>query len=210
MMTSITQAAHAVGLLTMGATHSHSPQTQTVVLFGTGPDFWPVFSAAPESDDGAPDPIDRWSKRVITALAAQFEATCQFPSDGPPYPPFIRWALASGRFFQSPVGMMVHPDVGLLISLRGALLFDHKIDLEPTDSSAPCDSCLAPCTTACPVGALRQDAPYDVAACHAYLDTNEGVGCMTGGCLARRACPVSAKARRPDAQSALHMRSFHP
>lgn len=202
----IKQAANEVGLLTMGALHEDGG---TVVLLGTGPRFWPIFSASPEYLDGVPDPVDRWSKRVVGALSHQFAATCQFPSDGPPYPPFIRWALDSGRFFQSPVGMMVHPDVGLMISLRGALLLPMALALPQESGTSPCRDCPAPCTTACPVQALSATAPYEVATCHTFLDSDEGADCMARGCIARRACPHSFKAGRPDAQSALHMRSFH-
>ena len=50
----------------------------------------------------------------------------------------------------------------------------------------------------------------NVEACHAHLATPEGQVCMTGGCLARLSCPVSARAGRDPDQSAHHMRAFHP
>ena len=79
----------------------------SVLLLGPRePGFWPAFTASPEYADGNPDPIDRWSKRVIGALARRWQGRAVFPSDGPPYPPFIRWALASGRVWQSPAGLL--------------------------------------------------------------------------------------------------------
>ncbi|GAA6180001.1 hypothetical protein NBRC116594_14390 [Shimia sp. NS0008-38b] len=210
-----TAAQHA-GLLTMGALHlSAEAQTETtsgtLVLLGTGRDFWPTFTAAPEYLDGKPHPIDRWSKRVIGALAKAFDGDCQFPSDGPPYPPFIAWALKSGRFFQSPVGMLVHDTVGLMISMRGAVLIEDTLTLpSPPLSRSPCDTCAAPCTSACPVGALSATNAYDVAACHSFLDTPDGDACMSHGCHVRQICPLSNGAHRPAAQSALHMKAFHP
>ncbi len=180
-----------------------------LVLLGTGPDFWAEFTAAPEYADGLPHPVDRWSKRVIGVLAQTLNGSCSFPSDGPPYAPFVRWAMDTGRFWQSPAGMMVHDRVGLMISIRGALHLPDPLDLPPAPV-APCSDCAAPCATACPVGALSAQQGYDVDACHAYLDTVGGQDCMTRGCIARRACPVSAGALRSDAQSALHMRAFHP
>ena len=203
----IQAAAADVGLLTMGELHEDG---KTIVLFGTGPDFWAAFSASPECLDGGSHPVDRWSKRVVGDLAQTFDGTCQFPSDGPPYPPFIRWALRSGQFFQSPVGMMVHPEVGLMISLRGALILPREIPLPQQDTPSPCLTCEAPCTTACPVDALSAESGYDVTDCHSFLDTDGGSQCMSRGCIARRTCPHSDKAGRTDAQSALHMRSFHP
>ncbi|SMP19007.1 ferredoxin [Shimia sagamensis] len=204
---SIQTAAADAGLLTMGALHEDG---KTIVLFGTGPEFWAALSASPEYLDGKKHPVDRWSKRTVGELANAFDGTCRFPSDGPPYPPFIRWALESGQFFQSPVGMMVHPEVGLMISLRGALILPTEIPLPQQGTSSPCLTCEAPCATACPVDALGADTGYNVAACHAFLDTEDGSECMSRGCIARRACPHSAKSGRTDAQSALHMRSFHP
>ncbi|MBL4766963.1 MAG: ferredoxin, partial [Rhodobacteraceae bacterium] len=73
-----------------------------------------------------------------------------------------------------------------------------------------CQSChLHPCTTACPVDALSATHSYDIDACHAYLNTEAGQDCMTNGCAARRACPVSQRAGRVPEQSNLHMKAFH-
>lgn len=207
MLGHITASAAASALIVMGVLHPRDAET-TVILLGTGPGFWPVFMAAPEYRDGAPDPLDRWSKRIIGAIAGAVGAEAQYPSDGPPYPPFIAWALASGRFHTSPIGMMVHDTVGLMISLRGAILVSERIVLPPVDFPHPCPSCDAPCTRACPVGALAAERPYDIAACHGYLDSAAGSDCMENGCAARLACPLSAGARRDPGQSALHMKAF--
>ncbi|GGH40634.1 hypothetical protein SAMN05444007_11545 [Cribrihabitans marinus] len=209
------RAAGASGLLVMGALHPRRCGAAqltdgTLILLGAGPAFWPAFTTAPEARDGAPDPIDRWSRRVVGGLAAQYGAEAHFPFGGPPYAPFIDWALKSGRAFLSPTGMMVHDTVGLMISFRGALHFGQEFDLPPLHARSPCTGCPAPCLTACPVEALRRDAPYDLAACHSFLDSPAGADCMMKGCAARRACPLSAGAGRTDAQSALHMKAFHP
>lgn len=200
------------GLRVMGALHPRqksgsSDKIGTLILLGTAQGFWPVFTASSEYQDDQPDPIDRWSKRIIREIASIFDARCSFPSDGPPYPPFIDWAMASGRFFQSPVGMMVHDQAGMMISLRGALQFADEFPLPDPITFAPCATCAAPCTTTCPVEALSAEQAYDVNACHTYLDTPNGQDCMTRGCQARRACPLSAG--RDPAQSAFHMRAFH-
>ena len=209
-------AAGNQGLLVMGAFHprtenSDHPNDGTMILLGAGPDFWTRFTASDEACDGQPDAIDRWSSRVVSALGAKFGAAALFPFGGPPYAPFINWAQQSGRAHTSPTGMLVHDAAGLMISYRGALHFPDELALPASASAAPCPDCAGqPCAMACPVGALRATGPYDVAACHAYLDTAAGQDCMINGCVARRACPLSAGAARSSAQSAYHMKAFHP
>ncbi|PIE15345.1 MAG: ferredoxin [Rhodobacterales bacterium] len=182
--------------------------TGTVVLFGPRePGFWAHFTAQPEFSDGAADPMDRWSKRVLGKIAAQVAGTAIFPSDGPPYPAFTEWARRSGRAWPSPVGLLVHDSAGLFLSYRGAIAVAETLDLPP-HAANPCRNCAdTPCVTACPVGALTADT-YDVRRCKTYLETPPGQDCMTHGCGTRRACPVSARCGRVSAQSAFHMEHF--
>jgi ferredoxin len=185
-------------------------EARSLVLIGPqgGAKWWGRVTASPEWADGAPDPIDRWSNRHLGALAARFGGAALFPSEGPPWPPFFRWALESGRVWQSPVGMLVHADQGLWVSFRGALALPFAVDLP--EAANPCLTCAGkPCTTACPVKALSPKA-YDTAACHAHLDRPEGRDCLTTGCAARRACPAGESHARMPEQSRYHMSRFHP
>lgn len=199
-------AASAARLDVMGGVHEDGG---TVILLGPSPDFWPMFKASPEWQDGAPDPVDRWSLRVVGGLADRLGAEALFPFGGPPYLPFLRWATETGRAWQSPVGMLVHDTAGLMVSYRGALRFSQHIAL-PDTGPAPCETCAdQPCVTACPVDALSAAKGYDVAACHGFLDTDAGDDCLAQGCKARRACPVSQRFGRDPEQSAFHMSYFH-
>lgn len=182
--------------------------SRTLVLLGPRePGFWPAFTASPEWQDGAADPMDRWSARVIGALAAEFGATALFPFGGPPWRPFYDWALRTGRTFASPVRLLVHDEAGLFFSCRGALALRESLDLPPPAAS-PCEGCARPCLGACPVAALTE-AGYDLPACHAFLDTAPGADCLDRGCAVRRACPRSQGHARMETQSAYHMRQFH-
>jgi len=179
-----------------------------LVLLGPAPgDFWPAFQASPEGQDGAPDPIDRWSRRVIGTWACDLKGKALFPFGGPPYRPFLRWAASSGRAWSSPVGALVHDRFGLMVSYRGALALPDAFEL-PKTGPRPCETCVnQPCLTACPVGALSA-APYNVPACKAHITAPEGADCLAQGCLVRRACPLSLGAGRDPAQSAYHMSLF--
>jgi len=207
----ISTAALDHGLDVYGAFHPQADnytQAASIVLLGPSAKFWASFTATDIYQDGKADPIDRWSTHVITTIAKDLEATPVFPFGGPPYAPFIDWAKASGRAWNSPVGMLVHDTTGLMVSYRGALTFKERLELPKQAFQNPCDTCAQkPCLSACPVSALSVDE-YNVPACHAYLDTDEGNNCLTMGCIVRRACPASAGAHRLAAQSAHHMRVF--
>ena len=181
--------------------------TGTLLMLGPAePGFWAHVTAQAEWQDGQPDPIDRWSKRVLDRIAAAHGGTALYPFGGPPYHPFYRWALRTGRVWESPIRLLVHAHQGLMVSFRGALALPERIALPPA-AAKPCDTCSAkPCLTACPVGAIGAGG-YDVPACHAYLDTK--ADCLNQGCHPRRACPVSQGYARLGEQSAYHMSRFH-
>ncbi len=210
----IDSAAAETALEAFGAFHAEPGDAlpewcgTLVLLAPREPGFWPAFTASREYRDGRPDPLDRWSERVIGGLARAFEAEALFPFGGPPYRPFLRWAERSGRAWPSPVGLLVHDTAGLMVSYRGALALAGRLAL-PTPPARPCESCAEkPCLSACPADALTAKG-YDVPACKAYLETSAGSACHDGGCAVRRACPVSARHGRRAEQSAFHMRAFH-
>lgn len=177
----------------------------TIVLIGPDePLFWGQFTDSSEYRDGKDNPLDRWSKRVLTEIADSIAARALFPFGGPPYLPFYTWALRSGRFWPSPIGFLVHDKAGLFVSFRGAILVpDH---IPPEHAERPCDRCAdTPCRSACPVGAFEDS--YAVETCKTHLSRPEGADCMAEGCRARRACPIGQGNRLP-AQAAFHMKAF--
>jgi len=178
---------------------------RTLMLLGPGPAFWPHFAQSPEMRDGAADPLDRWSRRVVSRMAEVLGARALFPFGPPPFHPFQSWATRTGRIWPSPVNFLVHGDQGLWVSFRGALAFEAALDVPPA-MDKPCDSCPdQPCRSACPVSALTP-AGYDVATCKDYL--RGGADCMRGGCAVRASCPVSRSFPRDARQSAFHMEAF--
>lgn len=182
---------------------------RALILLGPGePGFWDRVTGEAEFSDGARDPLDRWSTRVVTALADRLGGTAIFPFGGPPYAPFQRWAVESGRAWPSPVGLLVHDIAGLWVSYRGAIAVPFAVS-QPAPQSKPCDTCAGqPCLTACPVGALTAGG-YDLPRCHAHLDGAGAATCMTQGCAVRASCPAGEEYGRMPAQSAFHMGHFH-
>lgn len=205
--------ANAHGLRIMGgfAVAEDDPDLAGhLAVFLLGPEdsrFWPLFAASPEFHDGAPDPVDRWSRRVLGELAEQTGGTAYFPFGGPPHFPFYSWALRSGRTHVSPIRFLVDNEAGLWASFRGAIAFDTPQTL-PSPLSSPCGTCASrPCLNACPVSALTETG-YDVEACKTHIAAEDSASCRSFGCAARRACPLSDHAKRNPEQSALHMKAF--
>lgn len=205
-------ALAAEGLILRGGFHPESHDgalagSGTLLLIGNaGPAMWRAFERAGPS---GPDPLDRWTRRVLSAVAARFGAAAIYPFDGPPYAPFLQWAKRAEAVLDSPLGMAIHPEYGLWHAWRGALAFPQRIDLpDGAVTRRPCDSCATrPCSTTCPVDAFR-DGAYDVEACANHLRTPAGGDCLEQGCRARRACPVGGDFIYAPAQAAHHMAAF--
>jgi hypothetical protein len=214
----------ASGLAVRGALHPEPGEFEaahggtnagTVVLLGfTGQARWGVFQDSSEARDGLPHPLDRWSRRVIGALAREFGAADFYPSGSPASPlPFQRLARRCEPVHPSPIGLLIHETYGLWHAYRGGMSLRERIDLPPSSPpssprSSPCESCVArPCLSACPVHAFR-DGSFDIDACVSHVLGAAGTDCRDTGCLARRACPVGPQFRYAAAQTRFHMRAF--
>lgn len=190
---------------------------KSIALIGhAGSTIWPHFqcwlravSASSSSGSRPPsDPLDAWSKEVIGGIAAAHGGMALFPSDQP-YQPFQQWAMAATGMRPSPLGILIHPVYGLWHAYRGAIVFDDVTLSQPVEKlSHPCDTCLAkPCLTTCPVSAFSNGG-YDVGCCRAHVKSDAGLACRTGGCLARRACPVGRDYEYVSEQMKFHMDAF--
>ena len=134
------------------------------MLGWTGGRQWPTFAASPEYHDGLPNPLDRWSRRLIDPLAASVNGRALYPFGGPPHLPFLRWAQRAEPLSPSPLGLLIHPDWGLWHAWRGAIAIRERMELPLHDNRpSPWATCAArPCLrpaafeaarAACPVGA---------------------------------------------------------
>ena len=183
----------------------------TISLVGNiGSSYWPVFSESTEYQDELPDSLDRWSKRIAEQVANDFGVKAIYPFDGPPYFPFQQWAKRAEPIYQSPLGLLIHPQYGLWHSYRFGLLIpgDGLAGQQAPGNQSPCESCdTQPCLQSCPVGAFDSNG-YDVANCTTYLKQSPGALCHAEGCLARLACPVGESYRYDSDQHCFHLSAF--
>ena len=178
-----------------------------LMVGNAGPAMWRFFEAGRRDEA---DAMNRWTRRVLDAVAADVAASAHYPFDGPPWLPFQRWAARAEAVFPSPIGMSIHQRHGLWHAWRGVLAFAGEVEgMAPRRGGrSPCERCAAkPCLAACPAGAFPAGG-YDVPACTGHLKALAGADCMALGCRARRACPVGRDATYLPAQAAFHMAAF--
>ena len=188
--------------------YGFAEQSCIALVGNIGSSFWPVFRQSPEFADGEADPLDRWSSRVALKIAPALNAEPVFPFQGPPYLPFQQWAKRAEDLWQSPIGLMMHPQYGLWHSYRFALLVKGEFDDRSAQQDSPCLSCTdQPCLNTCPVNAFSK-AGYDVDACADYLKRRPSADCYNHGCMARYACPAGREYRYVDEQSQFHLQAF--
>ena len=220
LLKDLRQAAQSFGLALRGGFHpaigdgvpamrDGTAAASLVLLGNIGGSMWPAFSASPEKADGRPDSLDRWTRRIVDAIAGRFGAEALYPFGGPPWLPFQRWAQRAEPVAPSPIGVLIHPDFGLWHAYRAALAFGAVLDLPaPVLRPRPCDTCMQrPCLSACPVAAFSPTG-YDVGVCRGHVASARGTACREGGCLARLACPVARDLAYPPAEMAYHMAAF--
>lgn len=189
---------------------------RTVIVVGNvGGTIWPRFRAG---EQPVGEPLDDWTRRMLRPIAERFGAGYVHPSDEP-YIPMQRWAQRADDVFESPIGLLIHPDHGLWHAYRGALLFAELVAGLPSggDRVSPCASCVdQPCRTACPVDAFATDdsggevrlVGYDHQRCREHVRSGREPRCLTAGCAARRACPINADGYYDVDQMTFHMRAF--
>jgi hypothetical protein len=176
------------------------------VVGNIGGAMWGLFRAA---ETPGPEPLDRWTRATLQPIGQDLGAAYVHPSDEP-FQPFQRWAQRADDVWSSPIGLLVHPTYGLWHAYRGAFLFPVEVTGLPLvgQRSNPCHTCAdQPCRSTCPVDAFTTEG-YDHERCRDHVRSGTEPVCLTGGCAARRACPVNRDGHYGPDQMAFHMKAF--
>lgn len=188
---------------------SGEPARAVLLIGNIGDAMWPAFAESGARTRFSAHPMDHWTKEALDPVAARVGATALYPSEGPPYHPFQRWAARAEPVHVSPLRIFIHPTYGLWHAYRAAFLLAEDPGIQPRqDAASPCATCAArPCLSTCPVGAFTENG-FDDKRCTRHVDSAAGSECRDNGCLARRACPVGREYSYPPAQMAFHMEAF--
>jgi hypothetical protein len=127
-----------------------------VLLVGNGGELLGALRDAATRDPELaedPDPIERYSRETITAVArehlAGHRAELRFTSDPPPHTfAAVRLARLLGLAETGPTQLSIHPERGPWIALRAAIVVDAP-GPEPTPAPSSCAACSGePCVPA--------------------------------------------------------------
>lgn len=193
-------SAHRLGPVERGA-------VAVLVLGNGGAAFWDAHRRAVLADPTRPrpDPIDAFTATIMREQVAPFlaeagiDATIRMPFETTtPLVSFVHLAEAAGLGHRSLLGVLVHPEWGPWMALRGAVFVDRPIVApRPAAGFDPCPGCLdRPCIAACPAGAVRTPEGWDVPRCVDHRRAGAVDPCATG-CHARLACVYGRHARYP-------------
>ncbi len=195
-----------------GATTAHA----AIVIGQGGGAFWSAYrdhvarhpgweARADPLDDFTTEIMERDVLRLARDAGVAAELRLPFRASAPPVS-FVHLAEAAGLGRRGIVGVLIHPEFGPWIALRGALLVDEDVSApRPAAHFDPCPDCAdRPCIAACPGAAVHHPEGWDVPRCIAHR-VAERADC-TDRCHARAACVYGRAHRYPDDALAYHQR----
>jgi hypothetical protein len=183
-----------------------APTAQSALVIGNaGRGLFQHFSVSAESAL-ADDPLDAYTRRVLREAAAAFApaAAVGFYADrrDGAYLPLVALAERAGFGAPGRIGVLIHPEYGPWIAIRGVLLAAERVAETSAAPFDPCTGCPAPCASAC-VGAAVGARGLDAEKCY---DTRLADPRCASACAARSACVVGRAHAYSSAQLAHHMR----
>jgi hypothetical protein len=176
-----------------------------LVVGNGGRVLWDAFARAPERAL-AENPLDAYTRRALADAARECTpaAAVGFYADkrDGAYLPLVALAQRAGFGTPGRIGVLIHPEFGPWLAIRGVLLVAEPLVERPVAPFAPCVGCPAPCATACR-GAVVGLHGLDAAGCYQTRLTNPG---CASACDARSACVVGPEHAYSREQLAHHMR----
>ena len=205
-------SSHRLGAATAGS---------IIVIGNGGGSFWAAYrdyvSAHAEAADVA-HPLDAFTVQVLESYAlpvaarAGLRAELRLPfRDTTPPLSFVHLAEAAGLGRRGLLGVLIHPEFGPWMALRGALLVAAVLAApRPAAGFDPCPACRdRPCVTACPGAAVAHPTGWDVPRCVAFRVERGPENPCADRCHARVACVYGRRHRYPaDALAHHHERAF--
>jgi hypothetical protein len=187
-----------------------------IVIGNGGAGFWSAYrthlARHPQHATRA-HPLDDFTAWVMETVAVPVaEDQGLGPSLRLPFrettPPlsFVHLAEAAGLGRRSLLGVLVHPEYGPWMALRGALLVSAAPPAaRPAAGFDPCAHCIErPCLAACPGTAVHHPSGWDVPRCIDFrVAAGDGNPCLDR-CHARVACVYGRRHRYPDDALAYH------
>jgi hypothetical protein len=190
---------------------------RSIVVIGNGGGaFWAGFRdyvARNPTHAQRPHPLDDYTTAVmeqhavplLTRLGIGGELWLPFRATRPPLS-FVHLAEAAALGRRSVLGVLVHPEYGPWIALRGAIFVDAPLSApRPAAGFDPCASCaVRPCIAACPGTAVSHPAGWDVPRCIAFRIARDATNPCADRCHARVACVYGNAHRYPPDALAYH------
>jgi hypothetical protein len=168
-----------------------------VVVASGGRCFWERLPAAARA--GEPHPIDRIGREAIAAALPALPGAWLLAEADQDRVDLRRLAERCGLGVVSPyLELLIHPTFGPWVSVRGVVASPAPLAATPGPPFDPCGPCPRPCLAACPVGAYRPGARFDVLRCAAHRLASDdapppAATSCADRCHARLACVVGVE-----------------
>ena len=189
------------------------PNARSVILIGfAGRSFWVVLqrflSENPEFRDTREDRIDDYTllqfksaSKILDDEKVNYWMAFPFGSSGPTLD-FSKLGELGGVGVKSLMGILIHPEYGLWVSLRGAIITDLEFSQydEPLPSFNPCPHCHKPCISVCPASTVSENG-WDYNACMKFRISTDT---CRNNCASRRACPYGNEHQYSEEQLSHH------
>ncbi len=213
-LASIVARLHEKGFTLFGVAdgtpyQEHLPDCQRAVVFAHGGRVgWDVFledvRQHPERLSDHIHPLDDFVLRCIEEVDPNPDTSrrwIQCADTADVLLDFRVLGQQAGLGLPSPVGLLIHPEYGLWVSLRMVLLTTECIPLSVKPSSGPCETCVEkPCIQSCPAGAVQKTG-WSVARCAQFHQDSD---VCRGKCHSRLACPIGVEHRHGSLQHCYH------